>query len=266
MGSNQIGAGMRKKWLVKIKTYLERYILVSISDRTIIVCLELQRFDFDHNRQLMLNYLNEEADLLETLGLIVPLPTPFQQRVKQEAIIQTFNRKHLLLRPGETARRLYFIRSGFLRSYFIDDQGKECTTCFMRKGDLMISAHSFFTQKPAQEYIEVLQDCKLQSLSWNELNAYYADFPQGNLLGRIVTQKFYMLSEKRSMLLCTHAPELKLKQLLEQYPDIEQQTTLTNIASYLGISRETLSRIRSRNARMCVQSQNRTNFISKFDI
>lgn len=210
----------------------------------------------------MRNIQNEEADLLETLGFIVPLPSAMQQRVTQETIVQNFNRKHLLLRPGETARRLYFIRSGFLRAYFIDEQGKECTTWFMRKGDLVISAYSFFTQKPALEYIEVLQDAKLESLSWKELNAYYADFPQGNLLGRIITQKFYILSEKRSMLLRTQTPKLRLKQLLERHPDIEQQTTLTNIASYLGITRETLSRIRSKCARMCVQSQNHANCFS----
>ncbi|TCC96777.1 cyclic nucleotide-binding domain-containing protein [Pedobacter frigidisoli] len=80
-----------------------------------------------------------EADLLETLGLIVPLPAPFQQRVNEEVITEKFGRKHLLLRPGEIARRLYFIRSGFLRAFFIDENGKECTTWFMGNGDLMIS-------------------------------------------------------------------------------------------------------------------------------
>lgn len=212
----------------------------------------------------MTNIHNEEADLLEALGFLVPLPAPMQQRVSQEAITQNFNRKHLLLKPGETARRFYFIRSGFLRSYFIDDQGKECTTWFLGKGEMMIPAYSFFTQKPSYEYIEVLQDCKLQSLSWNELNAYYADFPQGNLLGRIVTQKYYILSEERSVLLHTHNPELRYNRLLERHPNIEQQTTLTNVASYLGISRETLSRIRSKIARMCVQSQNQSNLFPYF--
>jgi len=207
---------------------------------------------------------NEEADLLETLGFIVPLPAPMQERVNREILTEKFNRKHLLLKPGETARRLYFIRSGFLRAYFIDDQGKECTTWFMGKGDLMISVYSFFTQKPAHEYIEVLQECKLQSLSWHELNAYYADFPQGNLLGRIVTQKYYILSEERSIFLRSQTPETRLNQLLERYPDIEQQTTLTNIASYLGMTRETLSRLRSKKARLCVQSQNTANQNSVF--
>ncbi|MGM9475252.1 Crp/Fnr family transcriptional regulator [Pedobacter sp. GSP4] len=201
----------------------------------------------------------EEADLLETLSFIAPLPAPLQQRVNQEVVTESFNRKHLLLRPGETARRLYFIRSGFLRAYFIDENGKECNTWFMGKGDLMISVYSFFTQKPAYEYIEVLQDCKLQSISWQQLNAYYADFPQGNLLGRIVTQKYYIMSEERAIFLRTQTPTLRYEKLLEQHPDIEQQTSQTNIASYLGISRETLSRIRRKKLRMCHQTQNDQN-------
>ena len=213
----------------------------------------------------MTNLENEEADLLETLGFIVPLPAPMQERVNREILIENFRHKHLLLKPGETARRLYFIRSGFLRAYFIDDQGKECTTWFMGKGDLMISVYSFFTQKPAHEYIEVLQDCKLQSLTWHELNAYYADFSQGNLLGRIVTQKYYILSEERSIFLRSQTPETRLNKLLERYPDIDQQTTLTNIASYLGMTRETLSRLRSKKARLCVKSQNAINPNSLFN-
>ena len=198
----------------------------------------------------------EEADLLQVLGFITPLPAPMQSRVNQENLIQTFPRRTLLLRPGETARRLYFIRRGFLRAFFIDENGKECTTWFMGKGDLMISVYSFFTQQPAHEYIEVLQDCKLQSLSWNQLNAYYADFREGNLLGRIVTQKYYILSEERAIFLRTQTPEHRYDLLLKTHPEIGQQTTQQNIASYLGISRETLSRIRRKKLKMCHQTQN----------
>lgn len=213
----------------------------------------------------MKNSFFREADLLETLGFIMPISAPMQQRVNDQVITQTFNRKKLLLKPGETSRRLYFIRSGFLRAYFIDENGRECTTWFMGKGDLVISVYSFFTQQPAHEYIEVLQDCKLQSLTWNELNAFYADFREGNLLGRVVTQKYYILSEERAIFLRTHTPETRYKILLERYPEIEQQTTLTNIASYLGISRETLSRLRAKKLKMCHQSQNGENSISHFN-
>jgi len=203
----------------------------------------------------MHHFINGEADLLETLSFIIPLPTPMQNRVKEESLIEIFERKKLILSPGETSRRIYFIRSGFLRTYFIDDDGKECTTWFTGKGDLMTSVYSFFSQQPANEYIEVLQDCKLQSLTWLELNAYYADFREGNLLGRIVTEKYFIRSEERAILLRTHSPELRYDLLLKNHPEIEQQTTQQNIASYLGISRETLSRIRRKKLEMCHQTQ-----------
>jgi len=203
--------------------------------------------------------INDEADLLETLSFIVPLPASLQDRVTREAITENFKRKHLLLKPGETARRLYFIRRGFLRAFFIDEHGKECTTWFMGQGDLMISVYSFFTQQPAHEYIEVLQDCKLQSISWQQLNGYYADFTQGNLMGRIVTQKYYIMSEERAIFLRTQTPNLRYEKLLEHHPDIEQQTSQNNIASYLGISRETLSRIRRKKLKLCHQTQNGQN-------
>lgn len=205
----------------------------------------------------MPQFNDREADLLETLSFIIPLPTPMQNRVKEESLIETFERRKLLLSPGETARRVYFIRRGFLRAYFIDENGNECTTWFTGKGDLMISVHSFFAQQPANEYIEVLQDSKLQSLTWLQLNAYYADFSEGNLLGRLITQKYFILSEERAILLRTRSPEQRYDLLLSNHPEIEQETTQQNIASFLNISRETLSRIRRKKNRMCHQTQNR---------
>ncbi|MGA9652024.1 Crp/Fnr family transcriptional regulator [Pedobacter sp.] len=191
----------------------------------------------------MKNAINE-ASLLDMLGFITPLPAPFQKRVKEEMCTSYFKRKQLVLKPGEICRRLYFICSGFLRGYFIDENGKECTTWFVGKGELMISSYSFFTQQPSIEYIEVLEDTRVQSLTWHELNSLYADFKEGNLLGRIFTQKYLLLSEQRTLFLRTHKPEHKYDLLIAANPKIELQTTQANIASYLGISRETLSRIK----------------------
>lgn len=189
---------------------------------------------------------NDTNDLLQVLGYITPLPAPFQQRVSEQTLTEQFPHGATLLRPGETARRIYFIKKGFLRAYFIDQNGKQHTTWFMGAGELMISVYSFFTQRPSEEYIEVLEDSILQSLTWNQLQSYYADFREGNLIGRIVTEKYYIMSEERSLFLRTKTPEERYETLLGQYSDIEQLTTTANIASYLGMNRETFSRMRSR--------------------
>lgn len=191
----------------------------------------------------------QTADLLLVMGAIVPLPEPFQQRITQQLITEEFPKGHRLLSPGETCRRIYFIKKGLARSYHIDNEGRELTTWLMGTGDLMISIYSFFTQRPAQEYIEVLQDSILQSVTWNQLQSYYADFSQGNLIGRIVTEKYYIESEERALFLRTQSPEERYQALVNKHPDIFQLTTITTIASYLCMTRETLSRLRSKLAR-----------------
>ncbi|MFC4213359.1 Crp/Fnr family transcriptional regulator [Pedobacter lithocola] len=183
---------------------------------------------------------------MQVLGSITPLSAPFQDRIASQILTESFKAKHILLQPGETARRIYYIKEGFLRAYNVDENGKECTSWLMGANDLMISVYSFFTQRPADEYIEVLADCILQSISYHQLQSYYADFREGNYIGRVLTEKYYILSEERSIFMRTKTPEERYKILLQQHSQIEQLTTQSNIASYLGITRETLSRIRAK--------------------
>lgn len=185
-------------------------------------------------------------DLLQILGNICPLTFAFQQRLAQQLDHSTAHRNQLLIQPGEIARTLYFVKSGLIRSYAIDENGKEITNCFMSQGELVISVDSFFSQKPAQEYIQVLQPAILQSLSWNQLNSYYADFPEANLIGRILIQKYYILCQQRATFIRNSSYQQRYHALIQQYPQIELQASQQQIASFLGVSRETLSRLKSR--------------------
>ncbi|RQO77745.1 Crp/Fnr family transcriptional regulator [Pedobacter sp. KBW01] len=191
----------------------------------------------------MENISQPATELLALLSQICPLSLPFQQRLHAQLCTKRYNRRHILLRPGETARHIYFIREGFLRAYFIDTEGRECTSWFMGERELMISVYSFLTQRPADEYIEVLQQATLQSISYLELQSFYADFSEGNLIGRAMMERYYLLSEERTIFLRSRTPIDRYHLLLQRYPDILQQTTQVNVASYLGIGRETLNRI-----------------------
>lgn len=184
-------------------------------------------------------------DLLQILGNICPLTSAFQQRLEQQLKTSIAQKNELLIQAGEIARALYFVKKGLLRSYFIDQNGKENTNCFMSQGELVISVASFFSQKPAQEYIQVLQPSILQSLSWNQLNSYYADFTEANLIGRLLTQKYYILCQQRATFIRDSSYQQRYYALLDQYPQIELQASQHQIASFLGISRETLSRLKS---------------------
>lgn len=182
--------------------------------------------------------------LLQTLNFIAPLSSKIQERIHEYLIEERFPKKHLLVKEGQVAKRVYFIKEGFARAFFYHDD-KESTTWFMGKGDVMISVFSFFTQQPGVENIELLEDSLLQSLTWTQLQSIYADFVEFNFIGRILTEKYYMMSEERAILHRTLSALERYKIMIKKYPEIMQKAKLGQIASYLDMSQETLSRIRS---------------------
>lgn len=188
---------------------------------------------------------NHNSQLLDFLCKIAPVSEGYQQRLLQQLKTHYFNQKELLISPGEIARRVYFIKNGLLRSYHLDSSGKQFTNYFMATGALVTSTQSFFNQTPATEYIEVLQNSELQSLTFNELNSYYADFPESNFIGRIILQRYCIQAEQRNTLMRIPGLKERYENLLALHPNIEQQISLGLIATYLNTSRETLSRLRS---------------------
>jgi len=193
----------------------------------------------------MENQENLNIDLLEVLGSIAPLSAAYHDRLRSQLITKVHPARHLLLQPGEICRRIYFISNGLVRIYTIDDLGKEKTIIFMGPGELAVDVSSFYEQSPATEYLETLQTTTVQSLSWHQLNSFYADFREGNYIGRIITQKYLVLAVQRHTELISSTIADRYASLLSKYPHIEQQATQSHIASYLDISRETLNRIKS---------------------
>ncbi|QHS56571.1 Crp/Fnr family transcriptional regulator [Mucilaginibacter sp. 14171R-50] len=182
--------------------------------------------------------------LIQTLNFISPLSSALDQRFRELLKEERLPKRTLLLRAGEVSRKIYFINEGFARAFHLTRHGRECTSWFMGRGDLMISVYSFYTQKPAEENIELLENSELLSMTWNQLQSIYAEFPEYNFTGRLVTEKYYMLSEERTILLRTSSARERYEKLLQLHPGITQKATLGQVASYLGITPETLSRVR----------------------
>ena len=191
------------------------------------------------------NLLPDAEPLFRVLTFIAPLPIALRERFKSFLKSEYYPRKHLLLEQGNTAHKIYFICQGFARAYFNDRDGREHTSWFMGPSDIMISVYSFFTQQPAAENIELLENSSLLSLTWDQLQTIYAEHPEFNYTGRLVTEKYYIRSEERAILLRTKKPAERYRLLLELHPGILQKAALNQIASYLGMTPETLSRVRS---------------------
>ncbi|WP_420146904.1 Crp/Fnr family transcriptional regulator [Spirosoma sp.] len=181
--------------------------------------------------------------LLNVVQTLQPLSDGLRNALINALRCDTFPRKQWLLQPGQVSDRIYFVEKGVVRGYYLKD-GREVTSWFMREDDFIISIASFYRRQPAYEYIELLEESILWSISYVQLQQLYQDFPEFNTIGRLITEKYYVLSELRSQNLRMQTAPERYQQLLTDFPDIFGRVPLKYIASHLGISAETLSRLR----------------------
>ncbi len=185
------------------------------------------------------------ALLVNYLDSIYPLSPALKQKLFSVIKIRVVEKKELLLKQGQVSDCIYFIENGFIRSYY-DKDGKEITAWFMANNDFIISVASFFQRTASHENIEALQRSVLHYIHYEELQLLYNEYLEFNVIGRLLTTHYYILSEERLYNMRRQSAADRYSFLVEKYPAVLQNASLTQIASYLGITLETLSRVRSK--------------------
>jgi CRP-like cAMP-binding protein len=183
--------------------------------------------------------------LLHYLTTIYPLSEELLLYLSSILKPKTLSKKEFLLKAGHVCREIYFIEKGLLRCFYIKD-ALEISSWFMREGDVAISVDSFFQQKESYEAIQALEDCSLYYITYNELQYIYREFPEFNFVGRILTEKYYALSEQRLYSLRMQRAADRYRYLLQSNPDIILRVHSKFIASYLGLEESTLSKIKNK--------------------
>jgi CRP/FNR family transcriptional regulator, anaerobic regulatory protein len=180
------------------------------------------------------------------LNGIQPLSEALNEWLTAQLDVQSYPQKTLVQAAGDTSNRIAFVLKGMLRLYYYHSNGIETTSWFIKEGDVMISVISFYDRVPGIEYIETLEDVVLASITYDQLEETYRQFPEFNRVGRLLTEKYYKLSQER--LQATHhtTAEERYAFLRDKHPEILARVSGKYIASYLGIDPATLSRLRKR--------------------
>ncbi|MFM2266730.1 MAG: hypothetical protein RL757_170 [Bacteroidota bacterium] len=158
--------------------------------------------------------------------------------------IRTFDKSTMLVREGQYADKTYFIVQGCARAFYLKD-GKDITDWFAFENDFMSSINSVFLFIPSPHYIEVLEQTTLLEITRDHMMKLCDKYHDFDRLGRIVTTKTMLQLQQRIVSVQFETALQKYENLLNIRPDITQRIPLTHIASYLGITLETLSRIRN---------------------
>lgn len=150
------------------------------------------------------------------------------------------------IRQGKICRHIAYINRGTLRNFYINDKGEEVTSCFCSKNSLTTSYKSFIFQQPSDLSIQALEETELMVIAHDSLQKLYSSSIVWQNIGRSIAEREYFVMEKYASVLNNESAEKKYLRLLKEQPEILQKANIEDIATYLGVTRRTLSRIRQK--------------------
>jgi len=182
---------------------------------------------------------------LEKLASPFKLPSELIQKINSSAVFHFFREGDFILRYGQVCRGAYFIAEGIARSYYEND-GKEFTSGFIEKEIINISWINNLNNKASNENIVAVGNCGVLSIDYNTLESLYEGFPVFNTIGRKQAEHSFSGSEMQTRVLRCLSAEERYEWFRKKYPSLMSKVPLKHIASYLGMTDVTLSRLRAK--------------------
>jgi CRP-like cAMP-binding protein len=185
------------------------------------------------------------TQLLQVFNSIQPVVKGVEQYLLKNIYRCHLPKGKYLIRNGEVCDSIYFINKGLLRG-FIKEKEKEITTWFALENELVAAISTFAQGHPTRENIQAIEDCELLAMKITDLDKLYQKYPSFNIVGRKVMELYYYLAENRAYITRLHDAEEKYELYLRYFSHFANRVQLTYVASFLGMSIETLSRVRSK--------------------
>lgn len=159
---------------------------------------------------------------------------------------KTVKRNSILLSAGETCKELYIVNSGCIRTYYITKQGHEKTRYIAFGGTIVTSLASFISQQPSFEFLEAIEVAELFIIRHDDFNKLLVKIPAWETFYRKILEMAYIYQNKRIENLVTLTAKQRYEKLLKENPFYIQRISNKILATYLDITQETLSRLKSK--------------------
>ena len=185
------------------------------------------------------------SSVIETLNYFYPLSEGIKDYFRKHTYSCSFRKGKLLLKAGEVCEHIYFIKKGAVRG-FIKDGTKDITTWITAENEVVSSISSLDIREPAQENMQAIENCEMLALTYADFQDLYVKFPEFNIVARKLLQKYYQDAERRAFIARVTKAEKKYRLFLTRYGHLANRIPLKYIASFLGITLETLSRVRKK--------------------
>ena len=181
--------------------------------------------------------------MVTILNYFHPVSDGIVKFLKEHAYSVFFSKGELLLEEGQVCEHIYFVRKGVVRG-FIREGKKDITTWITAEGEMVSSILSFERKGSSIENMQAIEDSEMLALTLVDLEKLYEQFPEFNIVSRKLLQQYYSDAEGRAFIARLTNAETRYKQFLTRYSHFANRIPLTYIASFLGMTLETLSRVR----------------------
>ncbi len=168
---------------------------------------------------------------------------------KAEVIVNLFHEKQFskndnLIRSGKICNEYYFLVDGYVRSHTTNYNGEDITTGFSSSGQIVCELFSFFKRVSSKEDFQALSDCTVLCIPFENVQTAFHSIPEFRELGRSILVNAYANLKQEMIAGLQETAEERYGRLVKSTPEIFQHAQLKNIASYLGVTDSSLSRIR----------------------
>jgi CRP-like cAMP-binding protein len=182
--------------------------------------------------------------LAQYFNSIMPVGQAKAEEIASNFTPVSYKKGEQLLRQEQVSNEFIFLEEGCIRSYLYDLEGNEVTMNFYGTLEPVIEVSSFFLRLPSEEYMETIADSKGCMITFPKLNELFHSVPEFREIGRAMLVRGFVQFKKRTLSMINKTAEERYAALMQNNPQVFQYASLKHIASYLGITDSSLSRIR----------------------
>lgn len=182
--------------------------------------------------------------LLEKVCQKIALSAEEQEHLKSAFQVLKRPKNEYLLQPGNPSVCLYFVVSGFVRIFHVDEEGNEITTEIATTSDFISSYEDFINEKPSSSYIQCISDCMVLGISKENYDRLFNEILDWSVFCQSVSEHYLLRSSQRVQSFQKLSAKERYAQLLQSHPTVARNTPVKYLASFLGMRPQSLSRIR----------------------